>query len=82
MPIYNSVKLKPARTGEKWSADIQRIAIGRLMVPNDLAKMTKLDTVTLGALAQVFDKEIKQLDRLEKIEPGDGVISFATKPAR
>jgi hypothetical protein len=82
MPIYNSIALKPAHAGGKWSADIQRITIGRLLIPNDLAKMVKLDTVTLGALAQVFEKEIKQLDRLEKIEPGDGTISFATKSAQ
>ncbi len=79
--IYNSVTFKPELSGLKWTANPQRFAIGRLSVPPNLAKLVKLDTITLGALAKVFEKETQQLDRMAAIDPGDKVITFRTKPA-
>ena len=80
LPIYTGSTFKPVLAGGKWDADIAQFAIGRLTIPVGLAKLVKLDTVTLGSLSQVFEKEIKNLDRIEKIEPGNGVILFLTKP--
>lgn len=82
LPLYNSATIKPALVGGKWSADIQRIAFGRLTIPAGFAKLVNLDAATLGALTKVFEKEIKQLERVEKIEPGEKMISFITKPAQ
>jgi hypothetical protein len=82
LPLYNSVTLKPVLADGKWSADVQRFAIGRLTIPSGLAKLVKLDTSTLGMLSKVFEKEIKQLDRVASIEPKENVISFVTKPAQ
>lgn len=82
LKLYNSVSFKPAVTDGKWSADDKRIALGRLTIPASFAKLTKLDTIVLGAFTKVFEKEIKQLDRLATIEPKEKVISMATKPAQ
>ena len=82
MPLFNSATFKPVLAGGKWGTDIQGFAIGRLTIPPGFAKLVKLDEATLGALTKVFEKEIKQLERVEKIEPGANVISFATKPAQ
>ena len=80
LSIYNSATFKPVLKDGKWDAEMARFAIGRLTIPPSFAKLVKLDTVTLGALSQVFEKEIRGLSRIEKIEPGKGVISFTTKP--
>lgn len=80
--IYNSVGFKPTLTDGKWSADVQRVAIGRLTIPADLAKLAKMDNLVLDAVAKAFEKEIKQLDRVQKIEVGENVISFTTKPVQ
>ena len=80
LSICNSATFTPVRDGVKWKADVSRFAIGRLTVPAGLAKLIGLTSATLGAFAQAFDKDIKLLDRLEKIEPGEGSISFTTKP--
>ncbi len=82
LPLYNSVSFKPVLADGKWTADVQKVAIGRLMIPGKLAKLTKLDTVVLSPFSKVFEREIKQLDRLATIEPGENVISLATKPAQ
>ena len=82
LTIYNGVTFKPALTGGKWSADVQRLSFGRLTIPASIGKLTKLDTLVQGALTKVFEKEIKQLERVERIEVGENVISFATKPAQ
>jgi hypothetical protein len=80
LSICNSASFTPARDGVKWKADVSRFAIGRLTVPVVLAKLIGLNSATLGAFAQTFDKDIQRLDRLEKIESGEGSISFTTKP--
>ena len=80
--IYSSATIKPELAGVKWSANVQRFAIGRLSIPQDFAKLVKLDTLTLGSLAKVFEKEAQQLDRMAAIEPGEKVITFRTKPAQ
>jgi hypothetical protein len=80
--LYNSASFKPVLKNEAWSADIDRIAIGRLIIPASLAKLTKLDTVVLGAFSGVFEKEMRQLDRVAAIESGESVITFTTKPAK
>jgi|GEM_PF-836494 len=82
LPIYSSATFRPVLMDGKWSDDVQRIAFGRLTIPANFAKPTKLDALVQGALAKVFEKEIKQLERVEKIEVGESVISFATKPAQ
>jgi hypothetical protein len=80
--LYNSASFKPVLVDGKWSAEVSRIALGKLMIPASLAKLTKLDTVVLGAFTKVFEKEIQQLDRMASIESGDKAISFTTKPAQ
>ena len=82
LPIYNSATFKPALVGGKWTADMQKLSIGRLTIPASFGKLVKLDTVTLGALEKAFEKEIHQLDRVAAIEPGDKSIAFKTKPAQ
>ena len=82
MPIYNGATFKPVLAGGKWTADMQEFTIGRLTIPASFGKLVKLDTVTLGALEKAFEKEIRQLDRLAAIEPGDKVIALKTKPAQ
>ncbi len=81
LPIYNSVTFKPELAGAKWTANVQQFTIGRLSIPPAFAKLVKLDTVTLGALSKVFEKETQQLDRLAAIEPGEKMILIKTKPA-
>jgi len=80
--IYSSAAIKPEMSGVKWSANVQRFAIGKLVIPPAFANLVKLDTVTLGSLSKVFQKEIQQLDRVALIEPGEKVITFKTKPAQ
>lgn len=80
--LYNSITFKPDLADGKWKADVKRVTFGRLTIPAGLAKMTRLDTSTLGAFSKVFEKEIKQLDRVASIEPKESVISFVTKPAQ
>jgi hypothetical protein len=80
LSLYNTAVFKPVPEGVSWTAKVERYAIGRLTVPAVLAKLLKLDDSTLGAFSHVFEKETKQLSRLEKIEPGDGTISFTTRP--
>jgi len=52
------------------------------VIPANLAKLTKLDTVVLGAFSGVFEKEMRQLDRIAAIESGESVITYTTKPAK
>ena len=80
LPFYNSATFKPVLKDGKWSADMTKFAIGRLTIPPAFAKLVMLDSFTLGAITQAFEKEIKNLSRVEKIEPRDGVITFTTKP--
>lgn len=80
--IYNSATFKPTLAGGKWTADLQNIAIGRLTIPTGFAKLVKLDSVTMGAIPKAFEKEITQLERVDKIEPGENVILFVTKAAQ
>jgi hypothetical protein len=82
LQVYNTVTFKPVLAGGKWTADVTELKIGRLAIPPNIAKLTKLDTLINGALTKVFEKEIKQLERVDRIEVGDKVISFATKPAQ
>ncbi len=80
LTICSSAAFRPVAEGVKWKADVSRFAIGRLTVPPGLAKLIGLDASTLGVFSQIFDKDIKRLDRLEKIESGEGAISFTTRP--
>lgn len=82
LPLYSSVTFKPDLADGKWKADVKRVKFGRLAIPAGIAKMTKLDASTLGAFSKVFEKEIKQLDRVATIESRESVISFVTKPAQ
>ena len=79
LTICNSASFKPVPDGLKWKAAVSRLSIGRLAVPMWAAKLIGLESSTLGPFAQVFDKDIRQLDRLEKIESGEGTISFITR---
>ena len=80
LPFYSTATFKPVLKGGNWSADMTGFAIGRLAIPPSFAKLIMLDSFTVGVLTKAFDKEIKNLSRVEKIEPGNGVISFTTKP--
>jgi len=80
--IYNTVGFKPVLADGKWSAEVQRVSIGRLTIPAGLAKLAKLDSTVLNAVAKAFEKEIKNLDRIEKIEVVQNTITFTTKPAQ
>ncbi len=80
LTIYNGVTFQPVSNGGKWSASVQRISVGRLTIPSSIAKLVKLDTLVQDAFSKVFDREIKQLDRVEAIEVGDKVIKFRTRP--
>lgn len=80
LPFYNSATFKPVLKDGKWSADMTRFAIGRLTIPPAFAKLVMLDSFTLGVLTKAFEREIKNLSRIEKIAPDKGVISFTTKP--
>jgi hypothetical protein len=82
LPIFNSATFSPVLADGKWKADMKRFAIGRLTIPASFAKLVKLDSLILGPLAKGFEKEITQLARVEKIEPGVNVILFVTKPAQ
>lgn len=79
LSICNIAAFKPARDGVKWKTSGTRFAIGRLTVPEGVAKLIGLNSSTLGAFAQALDKEIQKLDRMEKIEPGEGSITFTTR---
>lgn len=78
--LYNCISFQPVLSGGKWTAAVKRVAVGRLTIPSFIAKLVKLDAVVQDPFARVLDKEIKQLDRVEKIEVGDKVIKFTTKP--
>ncbi len=80
LPFFNSATFKPVIKDGKWNAEMKSFAIGRLTIPAAFGKLVKLDTFTYGALEQAFEKEIKNLSRIEKIEPGKDVIFFLTKP--
>lgn len=80
LAIYNSATLRPLLIGGKWSAEITGYAIGRLTIPVALARVVNLESITLGALSKVFDKEVANLARVEKLEVGKGVLSITTKP--
>ncbi len=80
LSLYNTAAFHPVPDGLKWTARMDRFAIGRLTIPTGLAKLLGLDSATLGAFSQVFKKDIEQLGRLEKVAPGEGSISFTTRP--
>ena len=80
LSLYHTAAFKPTPDGMKWTAKIDRFAIGRLTIPTGLAKLLGIDSATLGAFSQVFSKDLEQLGRLEKIAPGEGSISFVTRP--
>ncbi len=80
LPFYNTATFKPVLKDGKWSAEYTAITMGRLSIPPAFATLVKLDSFTLGTLAQAFEKELKNLSRVAKIEPGNGVISITTKP--
>ncbi len=80
LSIYSTAAFRPAPDGMKWTAKVDRFAVGRLTIPSGLAKLLGIDSATLGAFSQVFSKDIEHLGRLEKIEPGEGSISFTTRP--
>ena len=80
LTICSTAAFNPVPDGAKWKADVSRFAIGRLTVPGGLAKLIGLESSTLGSFKQIFDKDLQRLDRLEKIEPGEGSISFTTRP--
>lgn len=82
LPLYYGATFQPILADGKWKANMSHLSFGRLAIPAAFAKMTKLDTLPLDALAKRFEKEIKQLDRVEKIQVGDKVITFFTKSAR
>ena len=79
LPLFSSASFKPVNVNGKWTAEIAGLRLGRLGLHPAVGKLA---TITLGGVAKVFEKEAKQLDRLEKIEPGDGAITFVTKPAQ
>jgi len=79
LPLYSSIKFKPVLADGKWTAPIAGVYFGRLAVHPSLGKVAP---VTLGTLSKVFQREIQQVDRLAVIEPGQGVITFVTKPAQ
>lgn len=80
LSLYNTAAFQPVPDGLKWTARMDRFAIGRLTIPTGVAKLLGLDSATLGAFSQVFKKDIEQLGRLEKVAPGEGSISFTTRP--
>ncbi len=80
LTIYNGVTFQPVSKAGKWTAEMQRVSVGRLTIPLSIAKLVKLDTLVQDAFSKVLDREIKQLDRVEAIEVGDKVIKFKTRP--
>jgi hypothetical protein len=78
-PFFTSATYKPVMTNGKWSAQLTGINIGRLGIHPSAAMFA---TVTTGGLSKVFEKELKQVDRLASIEPGKATIRFVTKPAQ
>ena len=79
LSLTNTAAFTPVRDGAKWKADVRRFAIGRLTIPHGLAKLLNLDAATTGAFAQAFDKDLKMIDRLGKIEPGEGTIKLTAR---
>ena len=79
LTLYSSASFQPVLADGKWSAQITGMRLGRLGIHPAVGKLA---SITLGGVAKAFEKEAKQLDRVEKIDPGDGAITFVTKPAQ
>ena len=65
-----------------WLDDTRAEIQGRTSTVGRMTKLVKLDTITLGALSTVFEKQMQLLDRLVAIEPEENVITLKTKPAQ
>jgi hypothetical protein len=76
LPIYTGATLKPVIVGGKWSPGIEGLSIGRLKI-HPAAR--KLADFVLDPFAKAFEAQLKEIDRLQKIEPGEKVVTFSTK---
>lgn len=83
LPIYSGVTFKPVMKDGKWSAEILQGRLGRLGIHPSIGRLTggKLSDMALNGTVKALEKELKQIDRLEKIETGDGTITLVTRPA-
>lgn len=79
LTLYSGASFKPVLADGKWSMEITGLRFGRLGFPPALGKLA---SVSLGGVGKAFEKQAKQLDRLEKIAIGEGMISLVTKPAQ
>lgn len=79
LTIYSGATFMPVLKDGKWDAEVTALRIGRLGFPPELGKFA---SITLGGVGKAFVDQAKQIDRLERIDIGEGIISLATKPAR
>lgn len=79
LPLYMGVTLKPAVVDGKWSPGIVGLNIGRLGIHPAAGRFAGS---LLAPFEKAFASELGQIERLEKIEPGEKVITFATKAGR
>ena len=79
LTIYSGATFMPVLKDGRWDAEVTALRIGRLGFPPELGKFA---SITLGGVGKAFANQAKQLDRLEKVDIGEGTISLATKPAR
>ena len=79
LTLYSGASFKPVLKDGKWDAEITGLRFGRLGFPPALGKLASF---TLGGVGKAFANQVKQLDRLEKIDISEGMISLVTKPAQ
>jgi hypothetical protein len=76
LPLFSGVTFNPELVSGKWSPGITQLNIGRLRIHPAAAKLSGF---ILQPFTKAFEAEVKQFDRLAKIETGDKVITLTTK---
>jgi hypothetical protein len=79
LSIYSGATLKPQLAGGQWTPGVSGLSVGRLRIHPAVAQLAG---GVLQPFAVAFEPQVKQLGRVQKIEAGDKVITFATNSAR
>ena len=77
LPMYSSVSYKPVVKDGKVRGEVVGIRLGRLGIAPALGGAIEDWAVT--GICKVFEKEIKQSDRLAEIRVEDGQVKFISK---
>jgi hypothetical protein len=79
LKMYSSMTFAPVAKDGKVNFEVIGVHFGRLGIHPILKSIGAL---SLGAVKEAFDKELKGTARLADVQVGQGTITFTTKPAQ